>query len=306
LLAEQLPERSWSNLDDGIERYMDLPLNTISVYLLFLFQTLFAVSTFFFDCPARVKSYAKHAWLYLLFFTAVELLSFWMATIILATISFIGLREYYSLIAIRPEDRFGIWGGFLSIPLLIFTLLLHNHLLFIAVMPLYAFFLITFLVSLGGDSSDGIVFSVGVIGFGLFLFVFGNGLLGFLTLYNIWLGIIVLINVSLSDAIAFSLYSTEKPIFRGKIIQYLAAIPITVTVSILVSGWTLLSLGNSILIGAAIPLLVAVSRFIMFHIESDLGIARDYNSLRRGRLINSSCSLIMVAPIIFYSLMYLL
>jgi phosphatidate cytidylyltransferase len=285
---------------------MDIPSHVISLYLLFFFQTLFVVSTFFLDCPARVESYAKHVWLYLLFFTVGEMLSFSLATAVLAIISFIGLREFYSLIAIRPGDRFGIWGGFLSIPLMILTLLLHNHLLFILVMPLYAFFLITFLVGMGGDTSDGIVFSVGAIGFGLFLFVFGNGLLGFLTLNNIWLGLIVLINVSFSDAIAFCLYSTGQRIFTGKIIQYLAAIPITLTASILMSDWTFLSLRDSIVVGTAIPVLVAVSRFIIFHIESDLGIAQDYNSLRRGRLINSSCSLLLVAPIIFYSLNYLL
>ena len=284
---------------------MDWQLQTNSVYLLFLAQTLFAVSTFIIQYPARVKAYAKHLWLYLLFFTVSELLSFRWATAVLALISFMALREYFSLIAIRPGDRLAILGGFLSIPLMVSTLLMNNQHIFIAVMPLYVFFLMTFLVTIGGDEPVGTVFSIGVIGVGIFLFVFGNGLLGFLTLYTPWLGIIVVVNVSLSDAIAFCLYSTGKRLFRGRLRQYLVAIPFTVAASILVSDWTFLSREISIITGTAIPLLVAASRLIMSHVESDLGIARDYNSLRRGRLINSSSSLVLVTPIVFFALTYL-
>lgn len=285
---------------------MDWQLTAITVYLLFMVQTLFAASTLIIQYPARVQAYAKHLWLYLLFFTVGELLSFRWATSVLALICFMALREYFSLIAIRPGDRLAILGGFLSIPLMISTLLINNQQIFIAAMPLYVFFLITFLVTIGGDDSLGTVFSIGVIGVGIFLFVFGNGLLGFLTLSTPWLGIIVVLNVSLSDAIAFCLYSTRKPLFRGKFIQYLAAVPFTVSVSTLLSDWTGLSFDISLFTGAAIPLLVAVSRLIMFHIESDLGIARDYTSLRRGRLINSSSSLVLVAPVFYFVLTFLI
>jgi len=284
---------------------MDWQLQANSVYLLFLGQTLFTVSTFLTRYPARVKAYAKHLWLYLLFFTVGELFSFRWATAVLALICFMALREYFSLIAIRPGDRLAILGGFMSIPLMMSTLLMNNQYIFIAAMPLYVFFFITFMVAIGGDECVGTVFSIGAIGVGIFLFVFGNGLLGFLTIHSPWLGMIVVINVSLSDAIAFCLHSTGKPLFRGKLIQYFAAIPFTVTVSILSSDWTFLSLYKSIVTGTTIPLLVAVSRLIMSHIESDLGIARDYNSLRRGRLINSSSSLVLVAPVVFFALTYL-
>lgn len=284
---------------------MDWQFDTVLVFLLFLALTLFAVSTFVVQCPSRVKAYAKHLWLYLLFFTVGEVFTFRWATAVLALISFIALREYFSLIDIRPGDRLGILGGFFSIPLLVFTLLIDNHHIFLAAMPLFVFFFIAFLVTIGGDESVGTVFSIGVIGVGIFLFVFGNGLLGFLTLRSQWVGIIVVVNVSLSDTIAFCLYSTKRPFFQGKLLQYLVAIPVTVTTSILVMDVTSLPLGVSIITSATIPLLVAVSRIIMFHIEKDLGIARDYNSLRRGRLINSSSSLVLVTPTIFFLLNYL-
>ncbi len=160
---------------------MDWQLHTVSVYLLFLTQTLFAISTLIIEYPARVKAYAKHLWLYLLFFTVGELFSFRWATAVLALICFIALREYFSLIAIRSGDRLGILGGFLSIPLMVSTLLMHNHNILIATMPLYVFFII-FLVAIGGGESAGTVFFIGIIGVSIFLFVFSNGLLGFLTI----------------------------------------------------------------------------------------------------------------------------
>lgn len=245
-------------------------------------------------------------WLYLLFFAFGKATSASFAIGILGIICFLELREYFSLINIRPQDRFALWGGFLAILFMTCTLLIHDHELFIFIMPLYAFFLIPLLVSVGGKEPEGTVFSIGAIGCGLFLFVFGNGLLGFLTIYIPWAAIILFINVSLSDAISFGLYSTGKRLFTGKIIQYLAAIPITVAITTQLTDSNIVSLNHSIMIGVVTPLLVAISRFIMFHIESDLGIARDYQSLRRGRLINSCCSLVMVTPIIFFIYIHLL
>lgn len=182
---------------------MDWQLHTVSVYLHFLTQTLFAISTLIIEYPARVKAYAKHLWLYLLFFTVGELFSFRWATAVLALICFIALREYFSLIAIRSGDRLGILGGFLSIPLMVSTLLMHNHNILIATMPLYVFF-ITFLVAIGGEESAGTVFFIGIIGVSIFLFVFCNGLLSFLTISTPWIGIILLINVSLPYFFQFS------------------------------------------------------------------------------------------------------
>jgi predicted CDP-diglyceride synthetase/phosphatidate cytidylyltransferase len=281
-------------------------ISSATILTLFAIQTLVNVSTLFINCPARVKAYTRHMWLYLLFFVSGKAISTSFAIGVLSIICFLELREYFSLINIRPQDRFALWGGFLAIVFMICALLIHDHELFIFIMPLYAFFLIPLLVSVGGKEPEGTVFSVGAIGCGLFLFVFGNGLIGFLTLYMPWVAIILFINVSLSDAIAFGLYSTGKRLFTGKIIQYLAAVPITVAITTQLTALNLLSLKSSIMIGAVTPLLVAISRYIMFHIESDLGIARDYQSLRRGRLINSCCSLVMVTPIIFFIHMHLL
>lgn len=140
---------------------------------------------------------------YLLFFTVSELSSFRWATAVIALICFVALREYFSLIAFRSGDRLGILRGFLSIPLMVSTLLMHNHNIFIAAMPLYVFF-ITFLVAIGGEESAGTVFFIGIIGVGIFLFVFCNGLLAFLTISTPWIGIIFLINVFLTYFFQFS------------------------------------------------------------------------------------------------------
>ena len=271
-----------------------------AIYLLFAVQCLFAGSTLFLGYPERVRSYAKHLWVYLLFIAVAVKFSLHAASIILAIISFMALREYYSLIAIRTGDRLAIWGGFLAIPLMLLTHITNNPLIFITIGPVYAFLFIPLLVSFGNHNADGVLFSSTIIGFGLFVFVYGNGLFGFLALKNIWFAVIALVNVSLSDAIAFLLFSTQKRQFTGKFVQYLAAVPCTVTATLLVSDLTTLGYAQSILAGALTPMFVALIRYLMVHIESDLGTAQEYTSLRRGRLINSSCSLVLTSPILYY------
>jgi hypothetical protein len=46
--------------------------------------------------PARAGAYLKYLWVYFLIFTSAELLSFGVAIWILAIVSFVALREYFS------------------------------------------------------------------------------------------------------------------------------------------------------------------------------------------------------------------
>ena len=66
--------------------------------------------------PARAEAYLKYLWVYFLIFTSAELISFGVSIWILAIVSFVALREYFSLLAIRLQDRWGLWGGAGQLP----------------------------------------------------------------------------------------------------------------------------------------------------------------------------------------------
>ena len=171
---------------------------------------------------------------------------------------------------------------------------------FVVFMLLYSFLGISYLVVLGGGTSDGTVFSIGVIVFGILLFVVGNGHVGFLTIGSTWLTVLAIVAISLVDSIAFFLsISLKWPIFEGYVTKYLISLPATVAIFLVFTPEIYLSRLGAVVIGASVPILVAAIRYIMIHVEKDLGIAADYETLRRGRLINSSSPLIMTVPLIF-------
>ena len=268
--------------------------------MIFGILTLLGLSSVFIDYPERMVAYLKHMWLYFLFITVTVAISPNIGVVVLALISFIGMREYFTLITIRPQDRMGVWGAFLTIPCMAIALWMNWYHPFVIFMLLYSFLGISFLVVSGGDTSNGTVFSIGIIAFGILLFVVGNGHLGFLTFEFTWLTVLVVIAICLVDSIAFLLsISSQRPVFNWHVTKYLFAIPATMTIFLVFTPEMSISRFEAVAIGTVLPILVAASRYIMIYIEKDLGIAADYETLRRGRLINSSCPLIMTVPIIY-------
>lgn len=272
----------------------------VSIYMIFGMITVFGVSSVFIDYPERMVAYLKHMWLYFLFITVTIAISPNIGVIVLALISFMGMREYFTLTTIRPQDRLGVWGAFLTIPCMALALWMNWYHPFVVFMLLYSFLGISYLVVLGGGTSDGTVFSIGVIVFGILLFVVGNGHVGFLTIGSTWLTVLAIVAISLVDSIAFFLsISLKWPIFEGYVTKYLISLPATVAIFLVFTPEIYLSRLGAVVIGASVPILVAAIRYIMIHVEKDLGIAADYETLRRGRLINSSSPLIMTVPLIF-------
>ena len=56
--------------------------------------------------------------------------------------------------------------------------------MFIISIPVYAFLVIPFLIALGGKQTEGTVFSIGAIDFGLFLLVYCIGHIGYLAFFS--------------------------------------------------------------------------------------------------------------------------
>ena len=272
----------------------------LSIYMVFGIITLLGLSSVFIDYPERMVAYLKHMWLYFLFITITVAISPNIGVLVLALISFMGMREYFTLITIRPQDRIAVLGAFLTIPWMALALWMNWYHPFIILILLYSFLGISFLVVSGGDKGDGTVFSIGIIVFGILLFVVGNGHVGFLTFESTCLMVLVLITICLVDSIAFLLsISSHRPVLKWYVTKYLIALPATVTTFLVFCPELSISRFEAVVIGTMVPVLVAASRYIMIHVEKDLGIAADYETLRRGRLINSSCPLIMTVPIIF-------
>ena len=80
-------------------------ISKVLVILIFLAISLFLLFTKIFKIRFPYKSYINYLWTFSLIFAASEVISFGIAIWILAALCFMALREYFTLVDIRLQDR---------------------------------------------------------------------------------------------------------------------------------------------------------------------------------------------------------
>jgi phosphatidate cytidylyltransferase len=228
-----------------------------------------------------------------------EWVSFTAALWILAILSFCALREYLSLVDIRLQDRWGILVSYLSIPFMFYLIQINWYGFFIVSIPVYAFLLVPFFVALGGRS-EGIVFSVGALDFGLFFYVFCIGHLAYLMFFSERITMLMVATVAVAGAVAYLLQ--HRNVVLSLLVQVLAAVGLFVGLA----GWTGIPGQHCVGVGILIPVLVCLGRFTIREIEGDLGIRADRLQPGRGRLIEALKCYLFTVPITFHYLRWFL
>ena len=264
-----------------------------------LLLTLFQLVFFFSRGRLATPPSFRPLWFFFLAMTLADWVSFSLALWLLALLSFCALREYLSLVDIRLEDRWGILVSYLSIPFMFYLIHIEWYGFFIIAIPVYAFLLVPFFVALGGRS-QGIVFSVGVLDFGLFFFVFCVGHIGYLLFYSARITLLMIVAVTAAGWIHKSL---GKRSLRVKLpLQLVAVFPLCIGLA----SWTAIPMGHSATLGILIPVSVCLGRFTLKELEQDLGIRADRLQPGRGRTIEGLKSYLYTAPIVFHYLRWFL
>jgi phosphatidate cytidylyltransferase len=253
-----------------------------------------------------VPPYLRYLWMFLLAFIVAERVSFVVAVWFLALFSFRILREYFSLIDIRMQDRWGIWGAYLSIPFMIYLIQIDWYGLFIISIPVYAFLVVPFLVALGGRDYRGTVLSIGAIDFGLFLFVYCLGHIGYLLLFSLSWGTFLVLGVALCNVIDQFVAGGGQPSWRQYLTKLAVCAPATVALSLALSPLTGIPQPHVVVLGVLIPILVLVGNYTIMVIECDLGIAPARLEPGRGQIIHGTRSYLFAAPIVFHYIRYYL
>jgi phosphatidate cytidylyltransferase len=269
----------------------------------FLALSLFALLRNRLRLPAPVHIYLPYLWAFFLAFTLAELVTVQIWVWVLAALCFLALREFFTLVDLRIQDRWGILAAYLAIPFMFYYLHSDWYGMFIISVPVYAFLVIPFAVALGGRA-QGAVFSVGVIELGLFLLVYCVGHVGYLTLYSTWMAIFLVSGVAICDLSAFLLGSRDKPPLQGTLLQVLVPGPILAILGFALVPWSGIPATHSVILGFLIPVLVAIGSFTMDCLEADMGIDRDRLSPGRGAVLNSMKSYLYAAPVVFHYLRY--
>ncbi len=253
-----------------------------------------------------LAGYLSFTWVFLLSFTITEFISFGYGIWILALVSFLALREYLSLVDIRLQDRLGVLGAYLAIPFMYYFIHTDWYGMFIVSIPVYAFLAVPLLVTLGGKETTGTVFSIGAIDFGLFLFVYGLGHIGYLMSYAVWMPAMLVLNVALCDIIARLLTPRVSSTTVGTFGRILIPIPVTMALTWLLSVWTQIPPGHSLVLGAMIPPLAVMGQRTGDYVKADLGVTDDALFPGRGQILDHLKSYFFTAPIVFHYIRYFL
>ena len=251
-------------------------------------------------------SYLCYTWLFFLTFLCAELISYAVSIWILAVISFWAIREYFSLINIRLQDRVALVGAYLSIPFMYYFIQTEWYGMFIVSIPVYAFLAIPILVAWGGKETEGTVFSIGAIDFGLFLFVFCIGHVAYLISYSVWMAALLILNVLVCDLIIFLVRHRFKSAAARKSCSCLSAMPIVLVLSLALSTWTGIPPIHSTILALMTPVLVQMGHHVGRFVEADLGIQEDLLVPGRGQILDNLQSLFYAAPVMFHYIRYFL
>ncbi len=275
-----------------------------TVVLIFLCLSLFSILKRIFKIKFTYDSYLNYLWTFSLIFAVSEAISFKISIWILALLCFVALREYFTLVDIRLQDRWGILGAYLSIPFMIIFIQLDAYGIFIISIPIYAFLVIPFLITLGGKEIKGTLFSIGVIDFGIFLLVYCIGHIGYLSLFSTWMAVMLILNVAVCDFISILMRKRIKPLRHWVLAQYFMSAPVIVIITLVLSEWTRIPRLHCIFLGILIPALVAIGRHTIRYIEKDFGIRRDELVPGKGQVLDSLRSFLYTAPVVFHYIRY--
>jgi phosphatidate cytidylyltransferase len=281
---------------------MEAPRLAILTGLLLL--TLLLPLRWFARLRFPLSGHLPYLWTFFLAFAVAEFLTFPAAVWIVALLCFLALKEYFTLVEIRWQDRWAILGAYAAIPFMTYYIQIEWYGMFIVSIPVYAFLVIPFLVALGGKEARGSVLSIGIIDFGLFLFVYCIGHLTYLALYGTWKALVVILGVALSDLVAALVRPGGQPGLARTGLRCLISVPLSAGLFWTLSGWTGIPAAHSLILGALTPLLASIGRYTIAYIEADLGIDRESAVPGKGLVVDTLRSFLYVSPVAFHYIRY--
>lgn len=290
---------SWYN---GVGVSIDWPRATLLAVALLL-TLLLAVSRWS-RIRVPLRGHLPTVWLCVLALGLAELVAFEAGIWLLAVLCFLALKEYFTLVDLRWQDRWAVLGAYASIAFMTWFIQIDWYGMFIISIPVYAFLVIPFLVALGGKEPRGSVLSIGVIDFGLFLFVYCVGHLGYLALYSSWAALAVLLAAWISDLVAHRVAEARAPGLGRTALRCLVAAPLTALLFWSARTWTGIPSEHSIALGLLVPVLAAIGRFTIAYIEADLGIDRKRAVPGKGVFVDALRSHLYVLPVAFHYFRY--
>ena len=132
-------------------------------------------SSDFTELRQRIRTW----WMMVIVFSIAMLLSRYVSIVFFGVISFLALKEFFSMIQARRVDRRAMFWAYLAIPVQYYWIAIGWYGMFIVFIPVYMFLLMPARLVLMGRT-DGFLRSVGMLHWGLMTTVFSLSHLAFL------------------------------------------------------------------------------------------------------------------------------
>ena len=300
----------------------------VRIAIIALYGFIFALLGILFFVKKVFHKHVDNLWIrtksflgIVLFFSVVFLCNKITAFLGLALISYLCLKEFFSLIPTRRTDRIAILWAYLSIPITYYILYTHWMLLFYLFIPLYMFMLLAARMVISGNT-EGFLKNLAVLQFGLMITVYAVGYLGLIAqiplAYNPKGGSLGLLFYILVFTIAndFMQMFCGKAFGKHKIIPkvspnktwegFLGGVVGSTFLSMGMGYYlTPLSLPELAWVGAGLAITGFFGDVTMSAIKRDMGV-KDTSTLipGHGGILDRLDSLLFTAPLFFHYLAY--
>lgn len=263
----------------------------------------------------------KTWWLIIVFFSVMVFFTTNIAIACIAFISFLALKEYFSLIPIRKTDRRVLFWAYIAVPIQYYIIATGWYQLFIIFIPVYVFLFLPFRMVMIGETKDFLA-SVSRIQWGLMITVFSIGHIACLLKLDPSknpagnrAGLIIFI-VALTQINDVAQYCWGKALGKSKIVPkvspnktwigFLGGLGTTTILSVLIAPYlTPITFLSSIFIGALIGASGFVGDVSISALKRDIGV-KDSGTILPGHggMLDRLDSLSYTAPIFFHFVDY--
>ena len=265
----------------------------------------------------RVQSW----WCIVAVFSLNLLLSKSVSLFFLGCVSFLALKEFFSVITVRRADRRVLFWAYLAIPLQFYFISLEWYGMFIIFIPVYMFLFLPFRMVLIGDIKNFLQ-AASTIHWGLMAFVFSLSHMSYLlmlpktadfTAGGAGLMVYIIFLAQFNDVLQ---YTWGKLFGKHPIIPkvspnktwegFIGGVVTTTILALILSQWlTPLSLPMALIAGVLISVTGFIGDVTISAVKRDLGI-KDSGSLLPGHggILDRIDSLIYSAPLFFHFIYY--
>ena len=265
------------------------------------------------ELAARVKSW----WVLVVVFAIAISFRRSVAIAFFAVLSFLALKEYFSLIPTRRADRRVLFWAYLCVPLQYLWIGMHWYNLFLIFIPVWAFLWIAMRMVLRGDTKD-FLRAAGTIHWGLMTMVFGLSHLAYLLVlpdgkpvpaHGAALLLFVVLLTELNDVLQYVWGRTLgkrkviEPVSPKKTVEGLVggALTTTVVAVLLAPVLTPLTRMDSVAVGLMIGFGGFLGDVTISAVKRDIGV-KDTGTMipGHGGILDRIDSLLFTAPLFFH------